>query len=49
MKKLMGDQDHVKEDLCPYIRGFSPAIRDLFERNKRLNASKVLLQTGFAP
>lgn len=32
MKKLMGDQDHIKENLYSYIQGFSPAIRDIFER-----------------
>lgn len=32
MKKLMGDQDHIKENLHAYIQGFSPAVRDIFER-----------------
>jgi type I restriction enzyme M protein len=32
MKKLMGDQDHIKENLFAYIHGFSPAVRDIFER-----------------
>jgi len=32
MKKLMGDQDHIKENLFSYIQGFSPAVRDIFER-----------------
>jgi type I restriction enzyme M protein len=32
MKKLMGDQDHIKENLYAYIQGFSPAVRDIFER-----------------
>ncbi len=32
MKKLMGDQDHIKENLYSYIQGFSPAVRDIFER-----------------
>ena len=32
MKMLMGDQDHIKENLFSYIQGFSPAIRDIFER-----------------
>ena len=32
MKKLMGDQDHIGENLCAYIQGFSPAVRDIFER-----------------
>lgn len=32
MKKLMGDQDHIKENLYSYIQAFSPAVRDIFER-----------------
>ena len=32
MKKLMGDQDHIKENLFAYIQGFSPAVREIFER-----------------
>src|SRR6266550_2470908 len=32
MKKLMGDQDHIKENLFAYILAFSPAVRDIFER-----------------
>jgi type I restriction enzyme M protein len=32
MKKLMGDQDHIRENLFAYIQGFSPAVRDIFER-----------------
>jgi type I restriction enzyme M protein len=31
MKKLMGDQDHIKENLYSYIQAFSPAVRDIFE------------------
>lgn len=32
MKKLMGDQDHIKENLYAYLQAFSPAVRDIFER-----------------
>src|SRR3954447_10829479 len=32
MKALMGDQDHVRENLYSYITAFSPAVRDIFER-----------------
>jgi type I restriction enzyme M protein len=32
MKKLMGDQDHIGENLFSYIQAFSPAVRDIFER-----------------
>jgi type I restriction enzyme M protein len=30
MKKLMGDQDYIKENLFAYIQTFSPAVRDIF-------------------
>jgi type I restriction enzyme M protein len=32
MKKLMGDQDHIREHLFTYIQAFSTAVRDIFER-----------------
>ena len=32
MKKLMGDQDHIRENLYAYIHAFAPAVRDIFER-----------------
>lgn len=32
MKKLMGDQDHIRENLFAYIQGFSTDVRDVFER-----------------
>ena len=31
MKKLMGDQDHIKENLFAYMQAFSPTVRDIFE------------------
>ncbi|MBU1067953.1 type I restriction-modification system subunit M [Myxococcota bacterium] len=31
MKKLMGDSDHIRENLTSYIQAFSPAVRDIFE------------------
>ena len=31
MKKLMGDQDHIGENLRKYMQAFSPAVRDIFE------------------
>ena len=31
MKKLMGDQDHTRENLYAYTQGFSPNVRDIFE------------------
>jgi type I restriction enzyme M protein len=32
IKKLMGDQDHIKENLYSYIQGFTESVRDIFER-----------------
>jgi len=32
MKKLMGDQDNIRENLFSYIQAFAPAVRDIFER-----------------
>ena len=32
MKKLLGDQDHIRENLYSYIQGFSADARDIFER-----------------
>ncbi len=32
MKKLMGDQDHIGENLRAYMQAFSPTVRDIFER-----------------
>jgi type I restriction enzyme M protein len=31
LKKLMGDQDHIGENLRKYVQAFSPAVRDIFE------------------
>lgn len=31
MPTLMGDQDHIRENLFAYIEGFSPEVRDIFE------------------
>jgi type I restriction enzyme M protein len=31
MKKLMGDQDHIRQNLVAYVDAFSPAVRDIFE------------------
>jgi type I restriction enzyme M protein len=48
MKKLAGDQDHIRENLYAYIAAFSPAVRDIFERFdfhaqvERLDKAKLL-------
>ncbi len=32
LPKLVGDQDNLRENLGKYIQGFSPSVRDIFER-----------------
>ena len=32
LAKLLGDQDHVRQNLYAYVQAFSPAARDIFER-----------------
>lgn len=32
IRKLMGDQDNIAQNLSAYIREFSPDVRDIFER-----------------
>ncbi|MEO5347741.1 MAG: type I restriction-modification system subunit M [Magnetococcus sp. YQC-9] len=32
MTRLKGDSDHIRENLFSYLNGFSPAVRDVFER-----------------
>jgi type I restriction enzyme M protein len=50
LKKLMGDQDHIGENLRAYIQGFSPPVRDIFEhfdfhtQIDRLTKAKLLYQ-----
>jgi type I restriction enzyme M protein len=31
MRTLMGDQDHIRQNLVAYVDAFSPAVRDIFE------------------
>src|ERR1700712_1737254 len=30
LKKVVGDQDHIRENLFAYVQAFSPAVRDIF-------------------
>src|SRR5947209_4792111 len=46
MKKLMGDQDHIKENLFSYIQAFSPAVRDIFESFDFHNQIDRLARSG---
>lgn len=32
LTKLLGDQDHIRQNIYAYIQGFSPEARDIFER-----------------
>ena len=32
LAKLLGDQDHIRQNLYAYVQAFSPAARDIFER-----------------
>lgn len=32
LPKLMGDQDHIRQNLEKYIEGFSPEVRDIFDK-----------------
>ena len=31
LKKVLGDADHIRENLLAYVRAFSPAVRDIFD------------------
>lgn len=46
MKKLMGDQDHIRENLFAYIQAFSPAVRDIFERFEFYSQIDRLAKSG---
>ena len=52
LKKLMGDQDHIGENLRAYMHSFSPAVRDIFEKFEfhtqidRLDRSGLLYQVA---
>jgi type I restriction enzyme M protein len=46
MKTLMGDQDHIKENLYAYLQAFSPAVRDIFESFDFHNQIDRLAKSG---
>ena len=46
MKKLMGDQDHIRENLFSYVQAFSPAVRDIFEHFEFHTQIDRLAKTG---
>ncbi len=43
---LLGDQDHIRENLYAYIQGFSPAARDIFERFEFFTQVERLAKAG---
>jgi type I restriction enzyme M protein len=46
LTKLLGDQDHIRENLYAYIQGFSPAARDIFERFEFFTQVERLAKAG---
>lgn len=48
LKRILGDADHVRENLLAYVRAFSPAVRDIFDafdfavQVERLDRAKLL-------
>jgi type I restriction enzyme M protein len=46
LKKLMGDQDHIGENLRAYMQAFSPAVRDIFESFEFHTQIDRLAKTG---
>ena len=52
MRKLVGDQDNIRENLFAYVLGFAPSVRDIFERFdfyaqvERLAKNKLLYQVA---
>ncbi|MGY3558472.1 type I restriction enzyme M protein [Bradyrhizobium sp. USDA 4463] len=46
LRKLMGDQDHISQNLYAYVQAFSPAVRDIFERFSFSNQIDKLAKNG---
>ncbi len=46
MKKLMGDQDHIRENLFSYIGAFTTEVRDIFERFEFFAQVERLAKSG---
>ncbi|MEN5118635.1 class I SAM-dependent DNA methyltransferase [Luteimonas sp. TWI662] len=46
LQTLLGDQDHIRENLYAYIQGFSPEARDIFERFDIYNQIERLAKAG---
>ncbi|MFN4298087.1 MAG: type I restriction-modification system subunit M N-terminal domain-containing protein, partial [Brevundimonas sp.] len=46
LPRLMGDQDHIGPNLAAYIQGFSPAVRDIFDRFRFAEQTDRLQKAG---
>ena len=46
LRKVMGDQDNIGPNLTAYIQGFSPAVRDIFERFRFAEQMDRLAKAG---
>lgn len=46
MKTLMGDPDHIRENLYSYVAAFSPSVRDIFERFEFATQVERLAKAG---
>ncbi len=46
LARLLGDQDHIRENLYAYIQAFSPAARDIFERFEFYTQVERLAKAG---
>lgn len=46
MAKVMGDQDHIRENLFSYVQAFSPAVRDIFDRFEFATQIEKLAKSG---
>jgi len=46
MGKLVGDADHIAQNLYAYIQAFSPAVRDIFERFEFIGQVDRLAKAG---
>ncbi|WP_316174206.1 MULTISPECIES: class I SAM-dependent DNA methyltransferase [unclassified Bradyrhizobium] len=44
--KLVGDQDHISQNLYAYVQAFSPEVRDIFERFSFLTQVDKLAKSG---
>ena len=46
MRRLLGDQDHIREHLFAYVQSFSHSVRDIFEKFDFFNQVERLAKAG---